>query len=272
MQQKMRLLGEVIGCCLIAVLCACTNTPGGQPITVTIASTGYPSLDRYRASRVDVYMDDYGQLDRYRDANAKVRPPAKGENRVVFFGDSITQNWNTEQAFHSKAYMNRGISGQTTSQMLVRFRQDVLNLQPEVVVILAGTNDIGGNSGPVSNEDVEQNFADLAELARAHAVRVVFASILPVNNYTPQSKEPFALRPIHRILELNAWLKDYCAAHGFVYLDYFAAMVDEKGYLRRDLADDGIHPNNAGYSLMAPLAQKAIDDALKSPIANLQCH
>lgn len=272
MQQQMRLLGEVIGCCLIAILCACTNPRSGEPITVAIASTGYPSLDRYRAARVDMYMNDYGQLDRYRDTNAKVRPPANGENRVVFFGDSITQNWNTEQAFHSRAYMNRGISGQTTSQMLVRFRQDVLNLQPRVVVILAGTNDIGGNTGPVSNEDIEQNFADLTDLGRAHAVRVVFASILPVNNYTPQSKESFALRPIHRILELNAWLKEYCAEHGLVYLDYFAAVVDEKGYLRRDLADDGIHPNSAGYSLMAPLAQKAINDALKSPMEKVQCN
>jgi lysophospholipase L1-like esterase len=230
--------------------------------TVTIPPTGFAGLDKYRASRIAVYMDDYGQLARYRDANAALKPPTPGENRVVFFGDSITDIWPIADSFPGKPYVNRGIGGQTTSQMLVRFRQDVINLQPKAVVILAGTNDIAGNSGPISNEDIEANLADLADLARANKIAVIFSSILPVHNYTPQSQDFYAQRPMARILALNRWLKDYCAANRVVYLDYFSAVVDDKGLLKRDLADDGLHPNKAGYAIMAPLAQKAIEKAL----------
>ncbi|HZP16927.1 MAG TPA: SGNH/GDSL hydrolase family protein [Terriglobales bacterium] len=234
-----------------------------QSLTVTVPSTGFPGLDKYRASRIAVYTDDYGQLARYRDANAALKPPAPGENRVVFFGDSITDMWNLGESFTGKPYVNRGISGQTTSQMLVRFRQDVINLQPKVVVILAGTNDIAGNTGPISNEDIEANLQSIAALARSSHIRVVFASILPVHNYTPQSHEFFAQRPQARILQLNDWLKGYCAGSGAVYLDYFSRLVDEKGLLRRELADDGLHPNTAGYAVMAPLAEQAIEKALE---------
>jgi len=159
--------------------------------------------------------------------------------------------------------VNRGIGGQTTPQMLVRFRQDVIDLQPKVVVILAGTNDIAGNTGPIRNEDIEANFASFAELARAHGIHVVYSSILPVHNYTERSKDFFAQRPQGRILELNSWLKDYCAKNGIVYLDYFLALVDDKGMLKKDLADDGLHPNAAGYKIMAPLAEAAIAKAMK---------
>ena len=228
----------------------------------TPPATGFPGLDRYRASRIAIYTDDYGQLARYREANASLKPPAPGENRVVFFGDSITDIWHLDQSFPDKPYINRGIGGQTTSQMLVRFRQDVIDLQPKVVVILAGTNDIAGNSGKISNEDIERNFATMAELARVHRIRVVFSSILPVSNYTPKSQEFFNSRPMSRIVALNDWLKGYCAAGGSVYLDYFHAMLDEKGMLKRDLADDGLHPNQAGFAIMAPLAEKAIRTAL----------
>jgi acyl-CoA thioesterase I len=145
--------------------------------------------------------------------------------------------------------------------MLVRFRQDVIDLQPKVVVILAGTNDIAGNSGPISNEDIEANLTSIAELARTNKIAVIFSSILPVHNYTPESQDFYAQRPMERVLALNKWLKDYCAAHSFVYLDYFSAVVDEKGLLKRDLADDGLHPNKAGYAIMAPLAEKAIEKA-----------
>jgi lysophospholipase L1-like esterase len=230
--------------------------------TVTIPPTGFSGLDKYRASRIAVYTDDFGQLARYRDANAALKPPAPGENRVVFFGDSITDIWPIADSFPGKPYVNRGIGGQTTSQMLVRFRQDVINLQPKVVVILAGTNDIAGNSGPISNQDIEANLASLADLARANKIAVIFSSILPVHNYTPQSQDFYAQRPMDRILALNRWLKDYCAANQVVYLDYFSAVVDDKGLLKRDLADDGLHPNKAGYAIMAPLAQKAIEKAL----------
>jgi lysophospholipase L1-like esterase len=156
---------------------------------VTPPSTGHPGLDKYRASRIAIYMDDFGQLTRYREANAQLKAPAPTENRVVFFGDSITDMWKLEEYFPGKPYINRGIGGQTTPQMLVRFRQDVIDLQPKVVVILAGTNDIAGNTGPMRREDIEANYASLAELARVHNIGVVFASVLPVHNYTPESKE-----------------------------------------------------------------------------------
>lgn len=249
-------------CALLLLLTVSAITQQAtQP--VTIPSTGFAGLDQYRASRVAVYTDDYGQLARYRDANAALKPPGPGENRVVFFGDSITDIWKLDESFPGKPYVNRGIGGQTTSQMLVRFRQDVINLQPKIVVILAGTNDIAGNSGPISNEDIGANYASLAELARGHNIRVIFSSVLPVHNYTPRSQDFFAQRPMDRILALNKWLKAYCAANNLIYLDYFAAMIDDKGLLKRDLADDGLHPNNAGFSIMAPIAEKAIEKALE---------
>lgn len=228
-----------------------------------IPSTGFPGLDEYRASRIAVYTDDFGQLARYRDANAQMPPPAAGQDRVVFFGDSITDSWKLEESFPGKSYVNRGIGGQTTPQMVVRFRQDVIDLQPKAVVILAGTNDIAGNSGPMRNEDIEANYANFAQLARANGIRVVFSSVLPVSNYAPKSHEFFASRPGDRILALNRWLKDYCAKNRIVYLDYFKDMVDDKGMLKRDLADDGLHPNAAGFKVMTPLAEAAIRKALK---------
>jgi lysophospholipase L1-like esterase len=228
----------------------------------TIPSTGFPGLDQYRASRIAIFTDDFGQLARYRDANAALKAPARNENRVVFFGDSITDKWPLEQYFPGKPYINRGISGQTTPQMLIRFRQDVIDLKPKIVVILAGTNDIAGNTGPMRLEDIEANVASMAELARAHEIEVVLASVLPVNNYTPQSLELFAERSPEKILTLNRWLKDYCAANNLIYLDYFDAIVDDKGLLKREFAEDGLHPNAAGYKIMAPLAERALKTSL----------
>jgi lysophospholipase L1-like esterase len=234
----------------------------------TIPSTGYPGLDQYRASRIAIFTDDFGQLARYRDANAALKPPAPGENRVVFFGDSITDNWHLDEYFSGKPYVNRGIGGQTTPQMLVRFRQDVIDLHPKVVIILAGTNDIAGNSGPMRLEDIEANYASMAELARAHEIKLIYSSVLPVHNYTPRSQELFAERSPEKILALNRWLKNYCASSSSdgaacLYLDYFSAMVDDKGYLKKDLADDGLHPNAAGYKIMAALVEAAIEKQLK---------
>ena len=228
----------------------------------SIPSTGHPELDQYRASRISIYTDDFGQLARYRDADAALAPPAAGENRVVFLGDSITDYWKLPDYFSGKPYITRGIDGQTTPEMLVRFRQDVIDLHPKVVVMLAGTNDIAGVTGPTSNEDIEANYASMAELARAHRIRMVFASVLPVHNYTHDAEESFALRPRDRILALNKWLKDYCAQNRSVYLDYFSALVDDRGMLKRTLADDGLHPTDAGYKIMASLAEKAIQKAL----------
>lgn len=227
-----------------------------------IPPTGFPGLDQYRASRIAVFTDDYGELARYREANAALPPAAAGENRVVFFGDSITDMWKLADYFPGKSYLNRGIGGQTTPQMLVRFRQDVIDLHPKVVVMLAGTNDIAGNTGPMRNEDIEANYASMAELAKGHEIRVIFSSVLPVHNYTEMAKDFFAQRPPARILQLNQWLKDFCGKNGFVYLDYFAALADGKGLLKHDLADDGLHPNTAGYKIMAPLAEGAIEKAL----------
>jgi lysophospholipase L1-like esterase len=221
-------------------------------------------LEQWRNSRTAVYMNDFGELARYRDENARLKPPAAGEDRVVFFGDSITDLWNLAEYFPGKPYVGRGISGQTTSQMLVRFQQDVVALQPKAVVILAGTNDIAGNTGPIRSADIEANYASLADLAKAHGIRVVFSSVLPVHHYTRQAQDFFAQRPPEKIVELNRWLKAYCADHGFVYLDYFSAMVDENGLLRKELAEDGLHPNQAGYRIMAPMAEAAIRKAIGS--------
>ena len=214
---------------------------GPSPSNLAIPSTGFPGLDQYRASRIAVFTDDYGQLARYRAANAALKPPAPGENRVVFFGDSITDIWKLEEYFPGKPYVNRGIGGQTTPQMLVRFRQDVIDLHPKVVVILAGTNDIAGNTGPMRLEDIEANYASMAELARAQHIAVVYSSVMPVHNYTPLSQNIYAFRSPAKILELNVGSKTMSPDQHF-YLDYFSAMVDDKGLLKRDLADDGLHP------------------------------
>jgi lysophospholipase L1-like esterase len=246
-----------------------------QAATPTIPSTGFAGLDQYRASRIAVFFDDFGQLRRYHDANAALKPPAPAENRVIFFGDSITDIWHLDEYFPGKPYLNRGVGGQTTPQMLVRFRQDVIELHPRVVVILAGTNDIAGNTGPMRLEDIEANYASMAELARLHDIKVVYASVLPVNNYTPKSQDFFAQRSPEKILTLNAWLSNYCSSSSpsdsrssspgpnhCLYLDYFSAMVDDKGLLKKDLSEDGLHPNAAGFKVMAPLAEAAIAQAL----------
>jgi lysophospholipase L1-like esterase len=232
-----------------------------------IPSSGFADLDQYRASRIAIFTDDFGQLVRYREANAAL-PPA-GADRVVFFGDSITDLWHLDESFPGKAYVNRGIGGQTTPQMLIRFRQDVIDLHPKVVIILAGTNDIAGNTGPMRLEDIEANYSSMAELARAHEIKLIYSSVLPVHHYTPKSQDLFAQRSPQKILELNRWLKNYCApestsglSNNCAYLDYFSAMADDKGEMKKDLADDGLHPNAAGYKIMAPLAEAAIEKAL----------
>lgn len=204
---------------------------------------------------------DWPQLNRYKDANAKVPEPEKNEGRVVFMGDSITDGWKLAEYFPGKPYINRGISGQTTPQMLIRFRPDVIALKPRAVLILAGTNDIAGNTGPMTLEMIENNYASMADLAKANGIKVVFASVLPIHDYgkTKISER----RAPEQILKLNEWLKSYCKANGLVFLDYFSKMVDEKGMLKAELANDGLHPNAEGYKVMAPLAESAIQQALK---------
>jgi lysophospholipase L1-like esterase len=238
------------------------------PFSVVAQQTPSPGgaaqhLEWWKESRANIYLNDFGELNRYRDANAALAPGKPDENRVVFYGDSITDGWKIAESFPGKPYINRGISGQTTSQMLVRLRQDVIDVQPKVVVILAGTNDIAGNTGPISLEGIQGNIASITEVARAHNIAVVWSSVTPVNNYTLRSQDFFATRPPAKILELNRWLKQFCADNHLVYLDYFSTMVDKDGLLRHDLAEDGLHPNAAGYAIMAPLAEKAIAEALR---------
>lgn len=250
---------------LALVLFSCGYALAQQPAPPPAnPMTGSERLEQWRKTRVSIYMNDFGELSRYRAANATLKAPAPGETRVVFFGDSITDLWKLEDSFPVKPYVNRGIGGQTTSQLLVRFRQDVIDLHPKAVVILAGTNDIAGNTGPISLDDIEANYATLAELARAHNIPVIYSSILPVHEYTAQAGDMFTQRPPETIMSLNRWLKEYCGAHGCTYLDYFSAMIDEKGYLKTGLADDGLHPNAAGYKVMAPLAEAAIAKALSA--------
>lgn len=239
-------------------------TFGQAPVTPTDCGELKTRLDR-----AETKLNDWPALARYREDNLKVMAPTKNEQRVVFMGDSITDGWdapNNGGFFPGKPYVNRGISGQTTPQMLIRFRRDVIELQPKVVVILAGTNDIAGNTGPTTLEAIEDNLTTMAELATAHGIRVVFASLLPVSDYEVRDGKPInqtTRRPPAQILALNHWIKEYANAHHHVYLDYFSAMVDDKGFLKDELSNDGLHPNPQGYAVMSPLAQAAITASLK---------
>lgn len=205
--------------------------------------------------------NDWANLGRYRDSNTVVPAPKPGENRVVFMGNSITEGWKKyfPDEFPGKPYINRGIGGQTTPQMLVRFRQDVVALKPKVVVILAGTNDIAGNTGPSTIEMIEDNLASMADIARANGIRVVLCAVLPVYDY-PWRK---GLEPAPKIVALNAWMKHHADSTNSVYVDYHSAMRDEKNGMRTELASDGVHPNEAGYRIMVPLVEQGIAEALK---------
>jgi lysophospholipase L1-like esterase len=209
-------------------------------------------------------INDFGNTRRYAAENASLKPAVANERRVVFMGDSITDNLHNARFggfFPGRPYINRGISGQTTAQMLLRFYPDVIALHPKAVVIFAGTNDIGGNLGPVSVESIEDNLAAMADIARANRIKVIMASLTPVCDIA--GKTPMTPgRPPETILALNRWIKDFTAKQGFVFLDYFAATVDEKGFFRADFTDDGLHPTAKGYEVMNPLAEKAISAAL----------
>jgi lysophospholipase L1-like esterase len=216
-----------------------------------------PSASEYNAKL------DWPWLARFKEADMALAPPAAGENRVIFMGDSITQAWKIEGpggSFPGKPYFNRGISGQTTPQMLLRFRQDVLDLKPKVVIILAGTNDIAGNTGPETLEQIEGYIASMAELATSHHIRVVLCSILPAFDYPWKP----GMEPAPKIDEVNKWMKTYADDHGHIYVDYHSAMKDERDGLPATLSHDGVHPTDAGYAVMAPLAEAGIEKALKA--------
>ncbi|HEY7568601.1 MAG TPA: SGNH/GDSL hydrolase family protein [Gemmatimonadaceae bacterium] len=209
------------------------------------------------AQQQDV-TNDWAYLKRYQQENTQLAP---SNDRVVFMGNSITEGWAKlfPTLFPGKPYIGRGISGQTTPQMLVRFRQDVIALKPKVVVILAGTNDIAGNTGPSTIEMIEDNVASMTEVARANGIRVVLSAVLPVYEYPWKP----GLEPASKIMALNAWMKDFAWRRGAIYLDYHSAMQDARHGLKAELTYDGVHPNEAGYRVMAPLAERAIQEALR---------
>src|SRR4051794_9742948 len=257
--KKLRVAG--LFCC-IALSSAFSQTPGSAAQAQPQSSD--PDLERLipQLQRAHQALNDWPNLGRYREANAKTPPPAPGENRVVFMGDSITDGWGKGAApfFPGKPYINRGISGQTTPQMLVRFRPDVIDLKPKVVVTLAGTNDLAGNTGPETLQNIEDNLASMSELAKTNGIRVVLASVMPVcDSLRPQT----ARRPPQQIVALNDWIKNYAARNGLVYLDYYSAMVDNTGMLKKELTYDCLHPNDAGYAVMQPLAEQAVAEAFR---------
>ena len=223
------------------------------------AATSVATPSAAEVARMKAQLMDWPGLNRYKAENATLET-AGLSGRVVFYGDSITDAWGRSLGsfFPGKPYINRGISGQTTPQMVARFRQDVVNLHPAAVVILAGTNDIAGNTGPETPEMIEDNFRTMADLAKANGIRVVFSSILPVADYPWKP----GLKPALKIQALNNWLAGYCVNHGFTYLDYYTAMADENGGMKPGLSSDGVHPTAAGYAIMEPLAQAAIEKAI----------
>src|SRR5258708_4854213 len=237
-----------------------------QPAPVSAPAPASPTTDQVAAQRRAMAADsemrnDWPNFARYAKANAALPAPAMGENRVVFMGNWRVGGWARffPGMFPGKPYIGRGIGGQTTPQMLVRFRQDVVALKPAVVVILAGTNDIAGNTGPSTLEMIEDNLMSMTEIAKANGIRVVLSSVLPVYDYAWRP----GLTPAPKIMALNAWMKAYAAGAGAVYLDYHTLMADSRMGLRADLSNDGVHPTEAGYRVMAPLAEAAIAEALR---------
>ncbi len=268
---------------LTAVLAACTpiqqrGLPPETPTPAAAAAATAPScaaaaswapappiasdsLSDYQRSVDARQRNDWAFLSRYREANAALGDPRPGEGRVVFMGNSITDAWakSFPTMFHGKSYIGRGISGQTTPQMLVRFRQDVVDLKPQVVVILAGINDIAGNTGPSTQAMIADNLKSMTEIAKANGIRVVLSSVLPAYDF-PWRR---GIGPAPKVVALNAWMKCYAAQMGAVYLDYYSKMVDARGGLSPEMAADGVHPTDAGYRIMAPLAEAAIQEALR---------
>ena len=265
-----------IGCAAIAlsVLSANAQTSPNTPTNPKAPAKAEQAAPQQKNAREKQLLTDWPDLAKYREADAAFPPPAPDEDRVVFMGDSITEIWPFHAAypgtyplaansefFPGKPYINRGISGQTTPQMLVRFRQDVIDLHPKVVVILAGTNDVAGNTGPESIEDIEGNLMSMSQLAHANGIEVVLCSILPVYDYPWRP----GLEPSPKIVALNQWMKSYAAEKGDVYVDYYAAMADARGGLPPALSKDGVHPNKAGFEIMAPLVEAGIARALAQP-------
>ncbi len=280
MDSKSKFVRALCGLCLlVAILVSGPAAYSQAPPTAHPASDqksseqipGLEQLNAYQKSQLVRTFTDWAFLAKYRDADQEIPPPAAAETRVVFMGDSITEGWGQKgtatspdrgEFFPGKPYINRGISGQTTPQMLVRFRQDVIDLKPKVVLLLAGTNDIAENTGKITLPEIGGNIASMSELARANGIRVVLCSVLPASEFRWHP----GLEPAPKIRALNAWIKDYATKNGVVYVDYYSSMSNSEGGLKTDLSPDGVHPNKAGYEIMAPLAEAGIAEALKKPL------
>jgi lysophospholipase L1-like esterase len=261
MMQAMVLVVVIVTCSAALIEQGTAGSPQVEPET----TAPHPQTLHDAQAWIDKlwYMQrDWPQLAHYSEANSQAGPPKPGEQRVVFLGDSITALWDLAHWFPGKPYLNRGIDGQTTPQMLVRFRADVIDLAPRVVLILAGTNDIAGNTGPTTLEAIEQNYASMADLAVGNDMAVVFSSLLPIHDHGPEKAT--LRRSPEKIRALNEWLRHFCNERHLTYLDYHSSMVDSNNMLRAELSEDGVHPNGAGYAIMTPLAQQAIESALRA--------
>jgi lysophospholipase L1-like esterase len=272
---------------LIGALALMTGSASAQLVEEFSAPTAGCCLARSAKSLAD-QLQDWNQLGRYHRANQdlKKEPPVSG--RVVFMGDSITDFWQLDHYFPGQPYVNRGVSGQTTAQMLVRMYPDVIDLKPAAIVLLAGTNDIAQNTGPATAEMIEENIMAMTELAQQHGIKVLLCSITPVSDYAflaaqnARGSQPAAGpggsgggrgpaipqkmtvgRPPADIVRLNDWIKAYAAHTNVIYVDYFSAMVDDKGWMKEGIANDGLHPNAEGYKIMAPIVSAAIQRAIK---------
>lgn len=268
MDRSVRLFAEMraprAGAALLSVALAACQGVAPSPAPAPAPATAAEQAAARQREADELLRNDWANLAQYREANAKLGPLKAGEDRVVFYGNSITEGWAPlfTVMFPGKPYVGRGISGQTTPQLLVRFRQDVVALKPRVVVILAGTNDIAGNTGASSLEMIEDNLASMMEIAKANGIRVVLCSVLPVYDYPWKP----GLQPAPKIVTLNAWIRGYAGSVGAVYVDYHTAMKDSRDGLPPKLAMDGVHPTEAGYRIMARLAMQAIDQALRTAL------
>ncbi|MBD1843598.1 capsular biosynthesis protein [Cyanobacteria bacterium FACHB-63] len=220
---------------------------------VTYRLNQIKALSVHNFDLIQERMTDFAQLQHYQQANAELVPDSA---RIIFFGDSIIDFWNLQNYFQNQSYVNRGIAGQTTPQMLIRFRPDAIALRPKAVILLAGTNDIAGNTGSTTIAQIQDNLMSIVELAKYHQIRMILASLLPVSELVSVT------RPRAKIAALNDWIQNYCAETNCVYLDYHSHMVDDRGFLQSHLSVDGLHPNNAGYKIMTPLAEAAIQEVI----------
>lgn len=281
MDRKKKLSCVVYSGCLIVAMLMCgvqvfaqsaaPPAPSQNAKLADPAEAYWEQLTPYEKSQIERMYADWAFLAKFREANKELPPPVAAEARVVFMGDSITEGWGMKatatspargEFFPGKPYINHGISGQTTPQMLVRFRQDVIELKPKAVLILAGINDIAENTGKMTLGEIEGNIESMSELARASKIHPVLCSVLPASDF-PWHK---GLEPAPKVRALNAWIKEYAAKNDFVYVDYYSAMANSEGGMRDGLSLDGVHPNKAGYDIMAPLAEAGIAAALKQPV------